>query len=479
MKYISKKNFLLLIGLCVTLFFGQAASASSYLEKFDDITGSLCDDSNWSCNGTYTESINSNDYTTPNNQLTFSTNNSLSTNYIQWDVIDSPTLENWFFNLKKDIDASDVFVLAFFNTADTIHTFFSIEGDGSLTINGSDTTQDIPDEIYTEIYIEIDKDNDRARGKINGGSYTTYKNYGVTNNDTAYIRIYSNNVNIDVDTFYNIAGQADLYATSTDWTGDWFNLNDTLPDYYTAISDVCFINETCNVVLYYNDQAIGKQIYFIYDNGQDVFPVNAELDFTIPTTYNNEYIFNPTTATTTQSQDYCLYLEDSVNGDKLQCGMTIHWYDRDIYVDDIITQNWCAEENVCEGVATSSDFLYGFQCGARKTLCWAFAPTPNSLDTFKSSTEKFRNSFPFNLTFSLIDAVDESISTSTTGANIGLPMLSTTTEEYYMLEGFNDTWWDDKFGTSTMAQWETYADYICYGLFALFIAFIIYRNSLT
>lgn len=266
----------------------------------------------------------------------------------------------------------------------------------------------------------------------------------------------------------------------SEWTEEYFTLNDTRSDFYSPIEDVCFINKDCYITLYYNDLAIGKEIYFIDQNAESNFPEYADFSFTIPATYNNEYLFTPDTATTTGEQEYCLYLEDEIYGDVLKCGMTIYWYDEDIYLNDIITNTYCSEEIVCADVATSSDFLYGFNCGFRRSICWAFAPSEKSVSTLKSTINKFQSSFPFNIPFGLINSIDDNINSASTtsGASFGLPMVASTTGELYMVNGIDENSFQEVFGASTSSMLETYADYIIYFFISLAIAFIIYRYAI-
>src|SRR4030042_926443 len=170
-------------------------------------------------------------------------------------------------------------------------------------------------------------------------------------------------------------------ATTTPTPGytEWFNLDFT---------DTEVIPGNLHK-LYYKRGAgsnfnIGMAFSNVYAGGQS--SINSSWDLTFKTYYDDEFYFPSVEvieypewhgnilagseyALAYNRFNFCFFLTKGESEQKY-CDVSVQWIDR----------SWCDEEFVCQDVATSSDFLYGVQCGFRQTICWMFNPTDNSIE---------------------------------------------------------------------------------------------------
>lgn len=265
------------------------------------------------------------------------------------------------------------------------------------------------------------------------------------------------------------------------WAQEWFTIDQDRSDFYTPISTVCLLGEDCRVSLYYNTLAIDKTFYIIEDNGQPIFPEYAIGNSTIPDTYLDEYIFTyPNNATTTSDVDYCVYLVDDDYGDIVKCGSQINWRDSSIYLNDIIDDNYCSEQRVCSDIDPDKA-IYAFECALKRSLCWTFKPSIESIETFKRTVSNLENSFPFNTVFSILNYTGQNIEEKTSGGNAGGEfgvLMINENKELYTLNFIDQNTYTDTIGSTTTEFIETTADYIIWATLGFIIAFIILKYSI-
>ena len=265
-----------------------------------------------------------------------------------------------------------------------------------------------------------------------------------------------------------------------DWVQEWFTFNDTRPDFYSPLEDICFLDKNCTITLYYNNLAIGSTIHLIPDDGRPKFSEYSELSFIIPDTYLNEHVFNYPfiyeDATTTK---YCLLLESPI-GDILKCGMKTRWVSEDIYLVDMVGENYCEEEIVCADVDGSS-FLYGIECGFKRVICWSFKPSVESMETFSGTVGKLEKSFPFNTVFSILNYAKENIEEKTSGGNVGGEfgiIMIDENKEVYTMNFIDENTYVTTLGSATVEMIETFADYIIWLVVGIIIIFIVVKYSI-
>ena len=226
----------------------------------------------------------------------------------------------------------------------------------------------------------------------------------------------------------------------------------------------CFLgtNEECHLKFNYGYDAIGSKILLTTKGGE----------FVASTTVADQYLLQdrfvidePPSA---QTQEYCIGID---NGEEIltYCDITLEW----------ISNSWCAEEMICAEVATSSDFLYGVQCGLRRTMCWIFQPTQSSISFLTKMIDNFTNSFPFNLPFDFVKQIDYSIQTASSSTkSFGLPMYSEETQGFYIVNGIDPGMYYEILGTSTVDTLENQVDMVLWLLVSLLIVFIIWKFAI-
>lgn len=222
------------------------------------------------------------------------------------------------------------------------------------------------------------------------------------------------------------------------------------------------INNPCYLKFNFGFDVIGQNV-FLLKNGNELIATS-----TIENNYLLQDRFLIAEPAEEESQQYCLVLIDDDNNITSYCDIVLDWLDN----------TYCNEAEICSDIATSSEFFYGFNCGFRKTTCWLLYPSDSSIDFFSKTITNFESSFPFNLTFDFINSIENAISTTTiAGASFGLPMYSSTTDSFYMINGINENSFNDSFGATTTEILETYSNYIIYFFVSLLIAIIIFKYA--
>lgn len=280
--------------------------------------------------------------------------------------------------------------------------------------------------------------------------YSTNDNSGLLERDL-YFTLYYDDEYINLD--YEI-------TELPDWGGNIQVGSETILQYNKF--NFCTIgqNEDCFLKINYGYDAIGSSVLLLDYEGEIVASSTVEDTYLLQDRF---LIDDPESETT---QYYCIAIE--INGKyQAYCDISLEW----------ITNKWCDSSIICNDVATSSDFLFGFQCGFRQGACWLMSPTQSSIDFFSKSIDNFMNSFPFNLSFGLINEIDQSIkSATTTGASFGIPMYDG--DEYYTIYGIDSYSYNEVLGQSTMNTLETYSDYLIYFILAFLITIIIYNFAI-
>jgi hypothetical protein len=226
--------------------------------------------------------------------------------------------------------------------------------------------------------------------------------------------------------------------------------------------NTCYINKPCYFKINYGYDEIGSDLVFYY------FDTATMIDFTtLPDSTYLTHTFSVPIETDETLRTHCLILDNGTTTPEYFCDITINW----------LSFPECSEENMCEDIATSSDFLYGVQCGARQTVCWLFNPSDTSIQFLQNNVQNMENSFPFNLAFGLINEVSDTMETSTsTGVDLGLP--SVIDNEYVIVNGISSSSFSEVFGTSTTYMIEDYATYIIWLLVAVGVSIIIIKYAI-
>jgi hypothetical protein len=226
--------------------------------------------------------------------------------------------------------------------------------------------------------------------------------------------------------------------------------------------NTCYINKPCYFKVNYGYDEIGSDLVFYYFDTATMIDYTTLADSTYLT-----YTFSVPIETDETLRTHCLILDNSTTTPEYFCDISINW----------LSFPECSEENMCEDVATSSDFLYGVQCGARQTVCWLFNPSDTSIQFLQNNVQNMENSFPFNLAFGLINEVSDTMETSTsTGVDLGLP--SVIDNEYIIVNGISSSSFSEVFGTSTTYMIEDYATYIIWLLVAVGVSIIIIKYAI-
>ena len=221
----------------------------------------------------------------------------------------------------------------------------------------------------------------------------------------------------------------------------------------------CFLGQDCFLKYNYGYDAIGGNIDLQYE---DVSIASSSL-------INQQYLtgqFLLDDVESEQTKEYCFVLTKGESEQKY-CDVSVQWIDR----------SWCDEEFVCQDVATSSDFLYGVQCGFRQTICWMFNPTDNSIEYLSKNIQNFEHSFPFSLAFDFINVAKETIENSTsTGAVFGIPMVATSSEDqFYILPVMDENTIRDILSVKTVDTVTENVMYLVWAVTAGLIIFIVIK----
>jgi hypothetical protein len=233
-----------------------------------------------------------------------------------------------------------------------------------------------------------------------------------------------------------------------------FSLDSETPDFGTVNNMICFLGNPCNLWYSFNDLAVGKNIYLF--NYEDITAPGYEIaSSTIQATPLWQNSLSVPLQTTEQIKQYNLLLDGNQYGWTTKTGIKISWLASSTWSNMIASttganmDDWCSEENVCKDVATTSDFMFGFQCGFKKTICWSFNPTNGAQKYFANSINALERSFPFNLVFSFFETADQAILTASSSAgSIGIPMIrqTATTSEFYILPVVSTSTFQDVVG---------------------------------
>jgi hypothetical protein len=253
-----------------------------------------------------------------------------------------------------------------------------------------------------------------------------------------------------------------------------FALRDDIPDFSTVQTQTCFTNSDCTLNFNFNDLAVGNIMYLGPGDGWFGELAGALASTTI--------VYNPLfqgsllipSESTEQTKTYCVYMAD-VDNDKLRCGIEISWINQSTLENwmEGQTQDFC--DTICDDIATTSDFLYGVQCGFESALCNLFYPSARSIVILTQDIQRLEACFPFRLVFVLPTTIENAINiASSTGANIELPMIPDIggSNDLEFVTIASSTTMDSNFGTSTMADTRTQIGYFLYIVTVLFCVLI-------
>lgn len=241
-----------------------------------------------------------------------------------------------------------------------------------------------------------------------------------------------------IDDFY-IADVNDINSGDTNTVNYDYTLDLSYPDFNSVTSQTCIIGQQCNLWFSFNALAVGYPMYLTY-YASSTIPSNA-ISSTLVTAseFWQNAVTVPAVSTSTEIK-YNLLLDGGAYGWTTKTGIIIKWVDGD-YWEELLQDKYgadlaeyCAEVVVCDGIATTSSFLYGVQCGMQKTICWTFAPTNNSKKFIINSIKGIEESFPFNLYFTFINRLASIADNQTMTANVLTVPFINNDGEYIMLD---------------------------------------------
>lgn len=308
------------------------------------------------------------------------------------------------------------------------------------------------------------------------GTYQFYDEYN------AYF-LQMSAANLFIDNLTVGFGDPTYEDNTTSYENYDFQLSEVEPDFGTVVNQICFLGVECRLYFSFNSLAVGYPMYlFNYEDSN--FPGN-EIASTIVTAAPlwQNYVIVPDQATSTELK-YNFLLDAGEYGWIVKTGIQINWWSEaewQAYLDDIgpDLDEYCSAENVCENVATSSDFLYGVQCGFQQGICWMLVPNSSSKNFFFNTVTKFESSFPFNFYFTIVNQAKSNFQKSASSdASLDFPMYSTSTGEVswqplISSSTVTDVWNDDTYDlTNNIFTWAWW-------LLVIFaITYLVYRQMI-
>lgn len=215
------------------------------------------------------------------------------------------------------------------------------------------------------------------------------------------------------------------YRTTDDFSIEWYDLaNKPYPDFTTNKSQVCFIGESCNIWIQYNEGMINEKVY-LYDTS-DVLQGSTTLLYH-PSLEQEIVIDYATSSPLTDfylTSDVCYeyeYAGLNLSGCGVEkLGYEILWVDKDEYLPDMsIFDDPCWDVASSTG-SFSDDFRYGFECGSRKIVTWLVKPSPETVLRLENTIKGLETEFPVNV----ITNINKSLNASST-ASTSLQMFPT------------------------------------------------------
>jgi len=446
---IFKKSVIEIIGyvffsfviVCLSAFF-FASSCSAYYDDFD----SYSDGYNLNIQYPYYTSVNvlvSDDrYLSESLSARFST---ASTGYLNFNYATSTinSIElyiyredyryNWGFSLLNQVSTSSEIAFGFNNLdsdPDSIDNDILINWTPYAGFATSTRFYNIANEEDEWLKIKLIKYPNGWKVYYNETYLGTYPFYDEYN---AYFIQFSGRAHYLDDLFVGF-GDPTFEDNTTSLENYDFQLSEVEPDFGTVANQICFLGVECRLYFSFNSLAIGYPMYlFNYEDSN--FPGNEIASTTVTATpvWQN-YVIVPDQATSTELK-YNFLLDAGEYGWIVKTGIQINWWSEEewqAYLDDIGPEldEYCSAENVCENVATSSDFLYGVQCGFQQGICWMLVPNSSSKNFFFNTVTKFESSFPFNFYFTIVNQAKSNFQKSASSdASLDFPMYSTSTGE--------------------------------------------------
>lgn len=290
MKFISQIKFKSLILACVASFFAiffiSIQVFASTIENFDSYNlGDIDGQGNWTVTGTAEGTVNNSEFITLPNSLKFSSDSNLGGDYIQFDNTATST-EIWYMRMKIDTGGTNVTCVSFLNASSSIHSWFCAEADGSLYINGLDSTKNVNDEEWHLITFETSATSSRI--KVDSGNFSSWKEYAVTPKVTEYVRFSTqDSANYSyLDDFGNTGGSFEdnienLVITELEDVDD-INIqiqaeNFLFDDEVYCFYDVSTTTYPCKINYYYNPDYVGYYVLLLEDTATSVLDF-LELD---------------------------------------------------------------------------------------------------------------------------------------------------------------------------------------------------------
>lgn len=464
MKYTNITNKVLILAFLAIFFllYSPKFALASHEEDFDSYTvGDIDGQGDWSVVGvTANGTVQTAEHVTHPNGMGFNASSNLGANYVEYDY--TPDQEIWYMYMKVDIGGGNTTCLAFTNASSTIHTWFCIEADGSVYINGLDTAKDVGDEEWNLYYLETSATSSRI--KINNGSFSSWKAYAVTPKVTDTVRFSTNNIS---NTTY-IDNFGDQHPTTDQQAIDDFFGYDFSAQIETVNSLTCFTEEDCNIWFSYNSEALGGTVWLTPNESPFVENYIDNTTVTISSNGQNKVVLP---AESNEGTDEICLLLTGVGTDQAICGIDILWIASTTFSNAL---NRCSIDTVCSNVATSTgsywdDFRYGIECGFRRFTCWSLTPEPETINNLNKSISGYYGQFPISVFKQLESAYRRGYASSTAGFSVNLKL----DEIGFNEEIFNTNYPSQTFGTSTWTSIRNGFGYFVYLLTAIYFIYIL------
>jgi hypothetical protein len=237
---------------------------------------------------------------------------------------------------------------------------------------------------------------------------------------------------------------------------------------------LCFFDETCPLYFSFNDAAIGNKVFLTPDIEGQQNPAYAISSTTIinDVRYQNS-IYTPLKSVPDKT-NYCLYMQDSIDGDILRCGTTIEWIASSSFGVSRFAKDPCAEVPLPDGAW--DQLRYGVECGMKRIVFFIFNPDPATVQDFAANSGKLKKIFPFNTYYQLTDAVNAGISAgiSATSSTFGIPFIDKS-GSFYILPVLASSSMANTIGNENTNIFRTTIIYALW-IFAAALIFIQIRN---
>lgn len=429
-------KLLIFISSFIIFFSYTTPVKADFSENFDDLSiGTQIPFGNFTNNGNATGTITADKWVTSSRSLQITTQNASNRVLYEFATSSSDTY-SFDFYLPQ---GSNFKVLFGYNQLSLTNVYCNTDGNLFYV---DDVLQDLEclGEKWNNLIVEINNNDDEVRASLNG-IWSDWENIPAVDNSYARIWFYTDNEDevVYIDNLQDPGGYT--VDPDYDWSMNWIQISDSDPDFTFSVNNNCVIDhEFCRLQYWYNEEAVGGQLFFIYNNGQSKWPSNSATNTEIiwKDGLENYMLLEPQTEST--STPFCIYMIHP-DGDVLQCGYNLYWVDSS-YFEFEFAEDYLCRSDVCDDLSTSTnwfglDFGFSLECGGRRLIKYSICPSTSSVEVFQNTVNRWNNIFPYSvfaqMTTSFIDVTATTTSLtfnftdllSIEGFDFDLPVLYT------------------------------------------------------